>query len=263
MKFNLVIISISIFTTQLTFAAAHQQSVMIGYEHRNYSKDRGDRNLAFLQYGNKFDQGAIVTRLTHGERDFGSGKSDTGVEGKFDLYYHWNDYLTTKTGITLSDNTSTFAHNEYRQDFNIKPIKDLVISLGGKHTNYENNIEVNSWTSGLTWYTKRSIISYKYTNYSSDEKGDSYGNTFSAKLKDKSGTGSTQLWLGFGTGAYSYEWDPNNLQLSGDFKSATLRREQAISKNWQLGLAAGRNWYETPIENYNSLNGQIDFTYKW
>lgn len=263
MQKSLVVISFAMLTTQVTIAAPNQQHLTVGYEHRNYSKDRGERNLSFLQYGKKFNQGAIVTRLTSAKRDFGSGVSDTGTEGKLDIYYNWNDYLSTKSGITLSDNTSAFLHEEYRHDFNIKPIKNLVVTLGGKHTTYENDVDVDAWSSGLAWYSKRMIISYKYTDYSSDEKGDSYGNTFSAKLNDKNGSGNTQLWLGFGTGAYSYEWDPNNSKLNGDFESVTLRREHPISNNWLLGLSAGKNWQETPLENYNSINGQIDVTYKW
>lgn len=260
---SLVVVSFSVLIAQLTQAASNEQNLMAGYEYRDYSKDRGSRNLSFVEYGNKFNKGAIVTRLTNADRDFGSSVSDTGTEGKLDIYYNWNNYLSTKSGLTLSDNTFVFPHQEYRQDFNITPRKNLVINLGVKHTEYADDVDVDAWSSGLSWYSKRMILSYKYTDYSSDEKGDSYGNTISAKLRDKEGTGNTQLWLGFGTGAYSYEWDPAASKLNGDFKNITLRREQPISNNWLLGFSVGKGWYETPLDNYYSVNGQVDLSYKW
>lgn len=259
----LVGVSFAVLTTQLTLAAPNEQNLTIGYEHRNYSKDRGERNLEFLEYSNKFNNGGFVAKLSSADRDFGSGVSDRGTEGKLDIYYDWNDYLSTKSGITLSDNTFAFLHKEYRQDFNIKPRKNLVVNLGLKTTEYAKDVDVNAWSSGLSWYSKRVILSYKYTDYNSDEKGNSHGNTLSGKLKDIEGKGNTQLWLGFGTGAYSYEWDPTNSKLSGDFKSITVRREQPFLNNWLLGISAGKNWYETPLDNYYSINGKIDISYKW
>lgn len=264
MEKKLAIISFALLSAPGVFAAPQKQHLTLGYEYKNYSKHHGNRNVGYLEYGYTFDRGAIVSKLSGGSRDYGSGSgSNDGVEGKADLYYNWNKYLSTKTGLTFSDNTPTFVRREYRQEFNIKAIDNVVLTTGGKHTEYYGDVDVNAWLLGGAWYYKRFIVMYRYTHYHSNKAGNSHGNTISVRLKDKTGEGHTQMWLGFGDSAHAYDWDPSNRKSSGDFKGVTLRRVQPISANWSVGMALGKSWYETPIYDYNSTNAQLDLIYKW
>ncbi|OTG85726.1 hypothetical protein B9T31_11260 [Acinetobacter sp. ANC 4558] len=257
-----IILIISSLLTQITYSAPISQFVTVDYEHRNYTHNRGNNNLSSILYGAKYQQASIVAKVTNGIRNV-DNERDTGTEGKIDFYYNWNKNFSTKTGFSLSDGNSTFLHNELRQDFNFKPIKNLILTLGGKHTEYAKDIKVDSVSTGLTYYYDRAIISYKYSYFTSKEKKNSHGNILSIKLKDGTGSGNTQLWLGLGTGAYSYEWDDDLSNRNTNFKSVTLRREQPISKHWSVGLALGRNWYDSPIDQYTAINAKIDATYKW
>ena len=249
--------------TQTTNASPISQFVTAGYENRKYTNDRGSNNLSSLSYGVKFSKATVVTQLTNSRRDF-HHDIDVGTEGKLDFYYNLNKNIFTRTGVSISDRNSNFLHREFRQDISFKPRKDLILMVGGKHTEYANNIKVNSFSTGFSYYyLNKAIFSYKYSHFMSKSKNSSSGNTISIKVKDGDGAANTQLWLGFGTGAYSYDWNEDRFKVDTDFKSVTLRREQPLTDKWILGIAASKNWYRSPIDNYSSLNTKIDLTYKW
>jgi YaiO family outer membrane protein len=264
MKKKLGVIISTMIMTQIIHASVDEQSIKAGYEYKSYTQDRGDLNLGFIEYKLKKSNLTAITKVTSAERDYGSNISHTGTKGDIDLYYKWNSLISTKTGIAISDKTPTFLHQEYRQEFYINPIKNLTLNFGGKHTKYENDINVNSYSTGFSYHLNKVIFSYKYNNYHSSEKGNSHGNIISTKLKDKNGLGSSQIWFGFGTGAYQYEWEPSNSKMTGDFRSVALRREQPINKNWTVSATLSQVWYKPPMmEKYNSTSGMIDLKYRW
>lgn len=73
----------------------------------------------------------------------------------------------------------------------------------------------------------------------------------SVRLNDPRGTGYTQLWLSRGTGAYTYDWTPETRY--GSMKSVSLQRIQPLTEQLNLGLTAGKVWYDTPTDDYNGL----------
>lgn len=258
-----IILLISLLMTQTINASPISQFATVEYEHRKYTNDRGSNNLSSLSYGAKFKKATVVAKLTNSMRDVRED-TDVGTEGKLDFYYNWNKNIFTKTGVSISDQNSNFLHQEFRQDISFKPRKDLILTVGGKHTEYADNIKVNSFSTGFSYYyLDKAIFSYKYSHFTSKNKNSSNGNTISIKVKDGDGSANTQLWLGFGTGAYSYEWDEDRYKVDTDFKSVTLRREQPLTNQWILGVAASKNWYQSPIDKYSSLNAKLDLTYKW
>lgn len=95
------------------------------------------------------------------------------------------------------------------------------------------------------------ITSYRYTHYDSSDAGGSYSNMISVRLNDPRGTGYTQLWLSRGTGAYTYDWTPETRY--GSMKSVSLQRIQPLTEQLNLGLTAGKVWYDTPTDDYNGL----------
>ncbi len=95
------------------------------------------------------------------------------------------------------------------------------------------------------------ITSYRYTHYDSSDAGGSYSNMISVRLNDPRGTGYTQLWLSRGTGAYTYDWTPETRY--GSMKSVSLQRIQPLTEQLNLGLTAGKVWYDTPTDDFNGL----------
>ncbi|EHS4531224.1 YaiO family outer membrane beta-barrel protein, partial [Escherichia coli] len=100
-----------------------------------------------------------------------------------------------------------------------------------------------------------------YTHYDSSDAGGSYSNMISVRLKDLRGTGYTQLWLSRGTGAYSYDWMPETRY--GNIKSISLQRIQPLTEQLNLGLTAGKVWYDTPTDDYSGLQLAAHLTWKF
>lgn len=105
------------------------------------------------------------------------------------------------------------------------------------------------------------ITSYRYTHYDSSDAGGSYSNMISVRLNDPRGTGYTQLWLSRGTGAYTYDWTPETRY--GSMKSVSLQRIQPLTEQLNLGLTAGKVWYDTPTDDYNGLQLAAHLTSKF
>ncbi|TJA30440.1 YaiO family outer membrane beta-barrel protein, partial [Escherichia coli] len=113
----------------------------------------------------------------------------------------------------------------------------------------------------VSLYTGPVITSYRYTHYDSSDAGGSYSNMISVRLKDLRGTGYTQLWLSRGTGAYSYDWMPETRY--GNIKSISLQRIQPLTEQLNLGLTAGKVWYDTPTDDYSGLQLAAHLTWKF
>ncbi len=154
----------------------------------------------------------------------------------------WNNWLTTRTGIAFADNTPVFARQDFRQDINLALLPKTLFTTGYRYTKYYDDVEVDAWQGGVSLYTGPVITSYRYTHYDSSDAGGSYSNMISVRLNDPRGTGYTQLWLSRGTGAYTYDWTPETRY--GSMKSVSLQRIQPLTEQLNLGLTAGKVWYD-------------------
>ncbi len=64
--------------------------------------------------------------------------------------------------------------------------------------------------------------------------------------------------------AYShlpYDWTPETRY--GSMKSVSLQRIQPLTEQLNLGLTAGKVWYDTPTDDFNGLQLAARLTWKF
>ncbi|EDU9604349.1 YaiO family outer membrane beta-barrel protein [Salmonella enterica subsp. enterica] len=233
----------------------------VGYDHTGYSAGYGTKNIASAELKSVFDSGAAVINVSRGTRDYGNGGSFQGSHGRMTVWYDWSPMLSTRTVLSVGDNSPVFVRREVLNDFNLKLLKGTVLTVGGRHASYFHNTEVNSFSAGGNWYPGPVILAYRYTTYDTVGAGGSYSHLVSMRLRDSQGHGYTQLFASTGTGAYTYDWSPT--VRSGKMQSLNLKRVQPLTANIDLTLVAGRQWFETPVSSYSGLNGQLALTWRW
>ncbi|EDN7163202.1 YaiO family outer membrane beta-barrel protein [Salmonella enterica] len=233
----------------------------LGYDYTDYSGGYGKRNVSQMGIKSLFNQGAMVASLAQGYRDYGHGDSFHGSHGKTTVWYDWNSVLSTRTGLSMGDNSPVFVRREIFSDFNLKPVKGAVLTLGGRHAQYYAGAEVNGWSVGGSLYHGPLILNYRYTGYNTSGVGSSYSHLVSARLKDRSGRGYTQLYVGTGTGAYTYDWSP--VVKNGKLHSISLKRSQPLTDKISLDLVLAKQWFDTPVGSYNGINGQLGVVWAW
>ena len=228
-------------------AYAGLTSITAGYDFTDYSGEHGNRNLAYAELVAKVENATLLFNLSQGRRDYET-EHFNATRGQGAVWYKWNNWLTTRTGIAFADNTPVFARQDFRQDINLALLPKTLFTTGYRYTKYYDDVEVNAWQGGVSLYTGPVITSYRYTHYDSSDAGSSYSNMISVRLKDPRGAGYTQLWLSRGTGAYTYDWTPETRY--GSMKSISLQRIQPLTEQLNLGLTAGKVWYDTPTDDY-------------
>lgn len=232
-----------------------------GYEYTGFSDNQGRRELAMLEVAGRSGPATLVGNIASGLRRYGDGSQWRATRGSATLYYDWNRRLSTRTLAAVSDDTPVFATRELGNDFNLKLGKQVVLLLGMKRSEYYGGMDANAWTVGASVYRPRWVASYRYTRYDLSNGGDSYGNVLSLKLKDATGRGNTQLWIGQGTGVYAYDWT-SRLQ-GGRSSSVSIRRVQPYGDALTLSFGIGKAWYETPLSRYDGLNGSVELKVRW
>lgn len=240
---------------------ASDNQLAVGYAYTDYSGGHGDKNILFAELKNKIEKGTLVSSLETGGRNYvDNEKKRNGTRGKMTFYYDWNPRLTTRSAGAIADKTEMFARYELLHDFNFKFLKGTVFTVGGRHAHYYDDVNVNSWSAGISYYTGPVMLSWRYSRYNdTSEAGNSYSHVASLKLKDKSGRGNTQLWVGTGTGAYTYDWTPE--LRKGKQHSVSLRRLQPLTERLALSVAVGKHWYELPLYHYTGFTGQLSLEY--
>ncbi len=193
-------------------------------------------------------ENATLLLIFPGRRDYGT-EHFNATRGQGAVWYKWNNWLTTRTGIAFADNTPVFARRIF-----VRILTALLPKRFSRPVIATLNITMMSKSmqqGGVSLYTGPVISSYRYTHYDSSDAGGSYSNMISVRLNDPRGTGYTQLWLSRGTGAYTYDWTPETRY--GSMKSVSLQRIQPLTEQLNLGLTAGKVWYDTPTDDYNGL----------
>ena len=95
-------------------AYAGLTSITAGYDFTDYSGDHGNRNLAYA------------------------------------VWYTWNNWLTTRTGIAFADNTPVLARQNFRQDINLALLPKTLFTTGYRYTKYYDDVEVDAWQGGVS-----------------------------------------------------------------------------------------------------------------
>lgn len=231
------------------------ESLSVSYDYTNYSADHGVKNIIFADLKHKLDHGAIVLGISQGNRDYGNGEDFDGTRGRASLWYDWTPVLSTRSGISLGTNSPVFVRRELLNDFNLKLVKNTVLTLGGRHAQYYNNTEVNAWSAGGAFYTGPLITTYRYTRYDTVGAGNSESHLLSIRLRDMQGNGYTQIFASTGTGAYTYDWTPET--RNGKLHSLSLKRLQPFTEEISLVMVFGKQWFDTPVKSYSGINGML------
>ncbi|EAM2857313.1 YaiO family outer membrane beta-barrel protein [Salmonella enterica] len=246
-------------SSSLSMANASTDSLSAGYLYNNYSDGHGYGNVVYAELKKKVDHSTTVVNITHGRRNYGNGEAWNAFRGKVTVWYDWNSFFSTRTGISVSENTPVFARKDLQQDLSFKLIHNLLFTTGYRYANYFGDTDVNSFSGKISLYTGPVISSWRYTHYNTQGKGGSYSNIISFQLNDLNGKGNTQLWLSRGTGAYTYDWLSETHK--GTLESISLRRIQPLTDRLNLGVTLGKQWYNTPIDNYSNLQVAADFIF--
>ncbi|EAA6342290.1 TPA: YaiO family outer membrane beta-barrel protein [Salmonella enterica subsp. enterica] len=254
-KFIFVSISAGVLSIS---ANAKDFSLRSGYDYTDYSGGHGTRNIIFSELKNKIDHGASVINVSRGSRNYGDGKSWNAIRGGATVWYNWNTWISTRTGVSLAENSPVFARKDLQQDISFNLIPKTLLNFGYRFANYFGDTDVNAWSGGLSLYTGPLITSWKYTYYNTQDTGGSYSNIVSLRINDQKGAGNTQLWLSRGTGAYTYDWSPDTRK--GALKSISIKRVQPLNERLILGLTLGKQWYNTPVDNYHNLQAIADIS---
>ena len=85
-------------------AYAGLTSITAGYDFTDYSGDHGNRNLAYAELVAKVENATLLLNLSQGRRDYET-EHFNATRGQGAVWYHRNNWLTTRTGIAFADNT--------------------------------------------------------------------------------------------------------------------------------------------------------------
>lgn len=242
-------------------AAAADFTLSAGYDFTDYSGEHGTRNVMFSELKTKLDNGAAVFNISEGTRDYGHGESWDAFRGRATVWYNWNQWLSSKTGIAIAENTPVFARQDVQQDVSLKLLPKTLFTFGYRYANYFGDTDVDAFSGGVSLYTGPFVTTWRYTHYDTEDAGGSYSHVVSLRMNDWKGKGNTQLWLSRGTGAYTYDWAPDTRK--GTLKSVSLRRNQPLTEQLILGLTLGKQWYDTPVDNYHSLQAVADINWQF
>lgn len=201
----------------------------------------------------------MVFNLSGGERDYGDNDTWKALRARTTLWYNWNEWLSSRTGVAVAENTPVFARQDLQQDISLKVVHGTLFTFGYRYASYTGDSEVNAWSGGLSVYTGPFITSWRYTRYYSEDKGDSYSHIVTLRMNDWQGEGNTQLWLSRGTGAYAYDW--YSAHRKGTLKGVSLRRAQPLRDQLSLGISVGKQWYDTPVDRYQGVQTIADISW--
>lgn len=259
---KILFVSLMIGTASIpSVAVATDMSMRAGYDFIDYSGEHGTRKSIFSELKTNIDNGVAVFNLSEGRRNYGNGDSWNALRGHTTVWYNWNQWLSTKTALSISENTPVFSRRDAQQDVSIKVIPKTVFTLGYRYANYFGNTDVNAFSGGISLYTGPFITSWRYTHYDTEDSGGSYSHIVSVRINDMNGKGNTQLWMSRGTGAYTYDWSPDTKR--GTLKSISLRRNQPLTEVLTIGLTLGKQWYDTPVSSYHSQQVLTDITWQF
>lgn len=96
------LLAAAIFSTLPAYAGL--TSITAGYDFTDYSGDHGNRNLAYAELVAKVENATLLFNLSQGRRDYET-EHFNATRGQGAVWYKWNNWLTTRTGIAFADNT--------------------------------------------------------------------------------------------------------------------------------------------------------------
>lgn len=239
-------------------AYAADPKIGMNSEYTSFSGGFGTRRETTAESNLDFGRTKLVVSASHGLRKV-DGDKFSAVRVSGTLYHDWNDRFYTRTSLRAGSNKPVFARKEAAQDLNFKLTPKAVLTVGGKFAQYHGGTDVLSWSAGSTYYFGGGFVTYRFSSYDSKDLRKSYGHMATARIKDPSGKGSTQLWLGAGTALHDRELLPT--VQNGKFRGITVQRVQPLTKGMALTAGAGRTWYESGGNKYAGTTGTFGLTF--
>ena len=240
---------------------AAEQSFTFGGQHTDFSSNRGDRTIVEGEYATDLGATKFILGAAHGRRDYGEGADFSGTRVDGSVYHDWNDKITTRTYATWGSNDPVFINRNIGHTFYLKLIPRTVFTAGITDGRYFGDIDMRTYSGGVSYYFDRVTASYRYTSYQVENFDNTSGHLVSIRLKDAEGRGHTQLWLGKGSSSHDLEFLEDI--VNGDRRDVTLRRVQPLSDNLALNASFGRTWYERPTGDYEGNTVNVGLTYNW
>ncbi|EMX2846995.1 YaiO family outer membrane beta-barrel protein, partial [Escherichia coli] len=128
----------AIFASSILFTFpiyAEVTSVTVGYNFVDFSGEYGNRNLAYAELVAKIENATLLFNVSQGRRDYET-EHFNATRGQGAVWYKWNNWLTTRTGIAFADNTPVFARQDFRQDINLALLPKTLFTTGYRYTKY-------------------------------------------------------------------------------------------------------------------------------
>ena len=256
-----VLVTLGLFTAAAQ--ATDHQKLTVGGLHTRYSGEYGSREIINAEYASVLGANTYVVNLAHGERDFNdaanSSFDDQSMSGTF--YRHWSPLFLTRSSVTASTNSPVFARRIFDQDVTYKGIPQATLTAGAKHAEYYGGVRSNAWYVSGAYYFDRVTTRARFTRYDLSGLGDTFGASLMVQLNDAAGGGASQLWLGTGTSLQEYVWLADT--MAGRAKTVAVRRIQPLGQKLSMAASIERAWYDTQVNDYNGLTGQLSVSYKW
>lgn len=230
-------------------AQAADNKLMLNSERTNFTGLYG-KSMETSLIANT-DRGATAFTLgaSYGKRDFGASSS-SAVRLSGTVYRDFGERFFTRSSLAIATNKPVFATREVSHDFNFKPVRSTVLTLGGKYARYFDNRDALSWSAGASFYFKAGLASYRYSSFDVTKLGRSQGHLGSLRIKDTRGAGSTQLWVGTGTSVHDQLHLPTT--RGGKYRSFTLQRTQPLNNSVGINLGVGQARYEVGSDRYSA-----------
>lgn len=255
------VLACAVMLAALPSAHADDEKVSAQFDHTDYGDGYGTRNVFGVEASGRSADSRWHLGAAHGERDYGGSRyRGTRLQGA--LQHDWSPRLSTRTAVTVSDDDPVFVNRELAQEVHFKVVPNAVLSAGGKYARYHGDAHVSAWSVGGAYYFPRVTASYRYSRHYLSSGGDGDGSTLSLRLKDAQGRGSSQLWVGTGTSAYSAELDPLLLR-EHRATQVFLRRNQPLGEHLMLNVGLGKAWHKTRVDRFTSINSHVGLGYHW
>lgn len=235
-------------------ATAAETTYLLTVEHTDFSKSFGSRREVGFEVASDLGSTTLVGTLAHGTRDFGTRSySAINVQGK--VYHDWTSKLSSRSAIAISSNDPVFPSLDASHDFNLKIVPKAVATAGVRLANYVDGGRARSVYLGGTYYFRGGLATYRFSALRIDRHGRSSGHMLNLQIKDSTGMGLSQLWLGTGSSLQAFE-----LGLApgeGRFNSVFARRVQPLAGSVALTAGIGAADYRTKVGNYHGYTGML------
>ena len=226
-------------------------------ESTDYSGAYGKRQEVTIESSFDLGRTALVLNASHGKRKF-EGTSFKGYQLAGTVYHDWNERFSSRTSVSLADNSPVFSRRELVQDISYKLLPNTLVTVGGKYARYYGGVDVASLHAGGSLYFRGGFATYRFGIHDVEGRGQQYSHLASIRLKDPRGSGQTQMWLSAGTALQEQEVLAAGRQ--GKYRGAHVQRTQPLAGPLALSVGLGRTWYDLPNDDYHGTKATVGIT---